>query len=188
MSEMIAKFLSALALTSIAFAANAGIITVNGPTSDYIDTQTAQDLILNVASHGNVTGLTVHLDVAAPYADDVSFQLLHNGVLVQLYNGVGDTGSSFFNVTFKDGAAAAPFNGSMVGTFRAVDSLSAFNGLDVFGAWTLRAYDIVVPGDQNALTGWSITATTAAAVPEPASLGLLGAALFGMGIARRRKA
>jgi hypothetical protein len=178
--------LAAAAAASASIFANATVITVNGPGSSYIDTPWNHDVSLDFTQHGVINSLSVHLDVLAPYADDVSFQLLHNGVMTQLYTAHGDTLRSYFNVTFQDGATAAPWNDSLTGTYSPVNALSAFNGQDVFGSWTLRSYDTIAAGDGTPLTGWSIAATTGN-VPEPASLALMVAAMLGMGAARRRK-
>lgn len=183
---MKSKLVAAALLASASIFANAAVITVNGPSSNNIDTASAHDVNLNFTQHGVISSLTVHLDVQGLYADDVSFQLLHNGLMTQLYTGHGDTYNSYFNVTFKDGTAVAPYNGSLVGTYSPVGALATFKGQDLFGNWTLRSYDNVVAGDGTDLTGWSITATTVD-VPEPASLALMGVAMLGLAAARRRK-
>ncbi|MBK0326952.1 VPLPA-CTERM sorting domain-containing protein [Rhodobacteraceae bacterium F11138] len=105
------------------------------------------------------------------------------------------------DVTFSDGAGL-PVVGSS-GTYRtavntcenasicdgASDLLSAFNGLDPNGNWSLYVFDDA-GGDRGRIAGgWSLDITTDAvsAVPLPAGLPLLLGGLGVLGLARRKR-
>jgi hypothetical protein len=64
-----------------------------------------------------------------------------------------------------------------------VGSLSGFDGVDLFGDWTLTFSDNTIwPNEGDDLTAWSLYGTT---IPEPASIGLLGLVSCGIFFTRR---
>ena len=107
---------------------------------------------------------------------------LVNLVLQDTYD--GQTPGARVVVDFDD-EAGAPVGGAVLlsGAFRPVGLLSAFDGENATGVWTLRIRDTV---GLDPLTFFS--ATLNVEIPEPGSLALAGLALAGLGLgaARRR--
>lgn len=86
--------------------------------------------------------------------------------------------------------APVPVDPNNPGTsYDPIEALSAFNGLELAGTWTLSIFDTVVPNEGDELNGWMIYGATSgvAAVPVPASMPLLAAGLGGLAVWRRRK-
>lgn len=123
---------------------------------------------------------------------------------VQLMSFVGTGAVSNVNYTFTDGNPSMPFIGAPPsGTYAPTPfhfvaypapapglpygtTMSAFNGIDPNGTWSLYVVDRF-SGDAGSIrSGWELTITTSE-VPEPSTLMLigLGAALL---VARRRTA
>lgn len=183
----------ALAIASFSVAAGAATMTYNGSAANSVDTWAPTQLTLNVGDSGLLTNLSVYVNIGQYYADDITLSLIHDGITVKLYDGHGDSPYSVIDATFSDSASSgAPYNDSAIGLFLPVQSLSAFFGTDIFGAWTLELQDFIVPGDQTPLYGWGITTTSGllpsptVGVPEPGMLALFGIGLLGLGLARRR--
>jgi hypothetical protein len=89
------------------------------------------------------------------------------------------------DATFDDGAAAlAPTSGNVVGTFLPVDALSAFDGLELSGDWTLSLHDLTFWTDEGLdLVSWGLVGDQ---VPEPSTALLLAAGLLAVAAAARR--
>ena len=107
---------------------------------------------------------------------------LVNLVLQDTYS--GQTSGDRVVVDFDDEAGSTVGGAVLLsGAFRPVGLLSAFDGENATGVWTLRIRDTV---GLDPLTFFS--ATLNVEIPEPGSLALAGLALAGLGLgaARRR--
>jgi len=128
---------------------------------------------LSVGDHLAITDVNVRLSLTHSYDSDLDIFLLSPfGTLVELTSDSGGNGNDYTNTVFDDAAAvsitvgAAPFTG----TFRPEGLLSALNGQDAFGIWTLRITDDAGP-DVGTLNAWSLDILgRSVSVPNPARL------------------
>ena len=144
---------------------------------------------LTVNSHMTITDLNgLITNLTHTWDGDLFIELQSPvGTTVTLSNRNGGSGDNFINTVFDDeaataiGSSSAPFTGS----FRPDQLLSAFDGQDAFGVWTLRVADRAAR-DVGSINRWGIDITAPnQSVPEPASLVLAGLALAGLAFTRR---
>ena len=144
---------------------------------------------LTVNSHMTITDLNgLITNLTHTWDGDLFIELQSPvGTTVTLSNRNGGSGDNFINTVFDDeaataiGSSSAPFTGS----FRPDQLLSAFDGQDAFGVWTLRVADRAAR-DVGSINRWGIDITAQnQSVPEPASLVLAGLALAGLAFTRR---
>ncbi len=170
----------------------------DGNVNGYQNAQTISGLGVHESV---ITDVNVRLNFSGGYNGDLYVYLSHSSGFSVLLNRAGRTGgNSFgygdagFNVWLDDSAAGdihnyggnsgAPLAGTYQPDARNVNPatvtdlssrsafLSAFNGLDPNGTWTLFVAD-VSGGDANTLVSWELEIT---AVPEPTiwALGIFG--------------
>lgn len=203
------KVTGAVLFLAVSSGVSAAPFAVTGPTAANVDTDPGSPTVLNfnVTDSGAITNLTVSLALDASidggfvYWDNVRVVLSHAGIDVVLMDlGTDSAGSeSSLSATFADGgadlASALVPGGVTAGTFAPQDALSAFNGVELSGAWTVTLSDALEPDDGTDLSLFNLAGdATSAVVTEPVptlplyalvltALGLVAIALVGL---RRR--
>jgi VCBS repeat-containing protein len=151
---------------------------LNGATSQSMSNNTpvaitgfnhANSMINASGIVGTIADVNVELNITHAYVEDLYIDLIApNGETVRLVAGVGADGDNFTNTVLDDeavtaiAAGTAPFTGS----FQPAESLTAFDGLDPNGTWTLRIYDDSGP-DDGVLDDWTLTLGVQDASTEP---------------------
>ncbi|MEZ4768690.1 MAG: proprotein convertase P-domain-containing protein [Caldilineales bacterium] len=123
-----------------------------------------------VPNVGTITDVNVTIgQISHTYDADLDIYI-RNPANVQrmLSTDNGGSGDNYTNTVFDDEAATAVTSGSapFSGSYRPEQTLSAFDGGNAAGTWTLRVYDDA-RGDTGTLQSWSVTICTGgAAAPE----------------------
>ncbi|MEO7497134.1 MAG: PEP-CTERM sorting domain-containing protein [Massilia sp.] len=142
---------------------------------------------VNIGTHGRVVDVNALLDITHSWDADLILSLTHGAKTIILSNRQGGSGGADYSGTLFDDAAAVAINAGFAyapysGSFKPEELLAAFNDMDVFGAWTLTAFDNEF-GDSGFINSFAITAQ----VPEPGTMALFGLGLAGFAAMRRRK-
>jgi subtilisin-like proprotein convertase family protein len=118
--------------------------------------------VLSVGQSQTITKITVKLNLNHTYDSDLKITLKSPaGTTVLLANRRGGSGDNYTNTVFDSSAATsiasgfAPFSG----TYRPEQSLTAFNGQNASGTWSLIIQDVAFL-DSGRLNSWSITITS----------------------------
>ena len=187
----------ALVLALAASPAFAASFDVSGPPQANVDTAGFTDVTFNVGDTGSITDLNVRvtidgsIDGGTAWVTALELTLIHGATQVVFFTTGGVDSVGTMDATFDDEAGGAfPTSGSVIGTFTpGTGALSAFDGQELSGSWTLRIQDISAnPGDGDDLAAWSLFGTTTV-VPEPGTIALFGLGTLGLGglVLRRRK-
>lgn len=111
---------------------------------------------------GNITDLNVELNIDHTYTSDLVVHLIApDGTKLRLFKAVGDDGNNFSGTLLDDEAgssiknADAPFDG----TYKAMGSLSKFDGVNPNGEWKLRIRDRFAE-DGGRLNNWTLSMET----------------------------
>ncbi len=146
--------------------------TKAAPIRDYRTTVST----ITIGQDLRIADLDVVLNVAHTFDGDLYMYLRGpDGTRVELVRFRGGSGDHFSNTTLDDeaplaiGLGQAPFQGS----FRPEQALSAFDGKNARGTWTLYVYD-AARYDTGWLNGWSLRITPAAGAAQSGG-GRLGA-------------
>ncbi len=110
---------------------------------------------------GRILDLDVRLSINHTYDADLDVYLYNSGgTRVELFTDVGGSGDNFVNTFLDDEASTAITAGSapFSGWYRPEEALSAFDGLDPNGLWTLEITDDA-SGDTGTLVSWSLQIT-----------------------------
>ena len=130
---------------------------------------------ITLVGPGRVFDVNVTVNITHTYDADVRAKLTApDGTSVLLFQAVGFNNDNFTNTTLDDEAATAIAAGTapFTGSFRPTQPLSALDGKDLAGTWTLTVDDNA-SGDSGTLNSWTMAAqgpgcSTPPAVPKPA--------------------
>jgi subtilisin family serine protease/subtilisin-like proprotein convertase family protein len=136
---------------------NSNVYTATGMPVPLVDYGTRTST-LNVDNNFVLGKVRVQINIFHTWMSDLIVSLRSpNGTTVVLANRRGGNGHGYSNTTFDD-AASIPIGQGVplfTGTYRPEAPLSAFNGQNSSGVWTLIVQDKAM-GDTGTLLGWSI--------------------------------
>ncbi len=115
---------------------------------------------ISVPVTGTVSDVNIGLNVTHTYPNDLVIAISSPGNVTQVpvWNRACG-GNNNFNVTLNDGSPAFTCVANMTGTFAPSSPLSAFNGGEANGTWSLLASDYYNV-DTGTLNSWSINVCT----------------------------
>lgn len=111
---------------------------------------------------GLIGDVNVSFNITHTFVGDLELTLVSpQGTRVQLINHVGGGGNDFRNTVLDDEAPTPITTGTapFVGRYKPSSLLSAFDGENANGTWTLEVSD-TVGGDSGSLNAWSLEITT----------------------------
>lgn len=124
--------------------------------------------VLNVSGSDDIVDLNVDVNMSHDWVGDVRMVLNHSGTNVTIIDRPGVPASTYGCsnddiVATLDDAASSPVENQCAGgsptingTFSPNQALSAFNGTDANGTWTLNVYDHYTSADPGTLNSWSV--------------------------------
>ncbi|TDP58712.1 reprolysin-like metallopeptidase [Flavobacterium dankookense] len=124
---------------------------------------------LNIPTTGVISDVNASVTINHTYVNDITVTLISpSGTQVQLLaRPCTEQPLANINATFNDtgtalvcGSVSPVISGNVIPT----QTLSAFNGQQMSGNWTLRVLDSI-QGDGGAITGWSLNICNITAVP-----------------------
>ncbi|MBX3396155.1 MAG: proprotein convertase P-domain-containing protein [Phycisphaerae bacterium] len=122
----------------------------NAPITDNTNTTVTQ----NIADSFTIGDVNVEIIINHTFLADLDIDLIHNGVTVRVMQdqcGANDN----MQITFDDEAAPIVCAQPTVGTYQPFSPLSAFDGINASGLWTLNVFDDAA-ADQGTLVSWSL--------------------------------
>ena len=140
-----------------------GAFNYSGPSMP-INDSTTTSRSLNVPDSFEIADVEVTFEASHTYVGDLIFRLSHNGTVVTLVDRPGTTGSGFGSsadiggvYTFSDEGSVAweNLNDFPSGVYLPVQPLSAFDGGNAQGQWTLTVIDNA-GSDIGEVSAWSI--------------------------------
>ena len=136
--------------------------TVSSSTSSAITNTAVVHSKLYFGDLGSVQNVEVTLDISHPDDGELTATLISpSGTRVKLFSGVGAGGQDFQGTVIHDGSGQAfsagtpPFDSLTQGEFDPEEPLSAFNGQNARGFWTLEIVDSTA-GNDGLLNSWSL--------------------------------
>ena len=96
---------------------------------------------INVPATGNISQVRIGLNVTHTYPQDLQIAINHPDATQVLVWNRACAGNDNFNITLEDGAPVFTCVANMTGTFSPSAPLSAFNGKESSGIWSLLARD-----------------------------------------------
>jgi subtilisin-like proprotein convertase family protein len=173
---------AAFLASAIAGSASADTFTYNGSGGALADLATFSSPLI-VPDTFSITDVDITLNsLTHTYFDDLHVVLQHGLTEVTLFSHQGGGSHPNGSFTFNDEAPVSPIN-IAGGSFRPSGLLSAFDGANAAGEWTLRISDEAI-GDIGNLGSWTLSLSSPG-IPEPATWAMMILGFGGVGATMR---
>lgn len=174
----------------------ANIVCASTPASDTPFTISATaavpvSSVVNIPTSATITDVIVsNIDITHTWVGDLIITLEHGGTTVTLMDQPGLPASQFgcdeddILASFDDAASnlveneCANTTPTISGTYLPIDALSAFDGMDMMGDWTLTVDDQYLDADGGSFNGWSIDICAEVANPCVANMNIPDASIM----------